>query len=218
MPLIYALVSRGPVVLAEHTGSGLTGNFSTVSRVLLKKIPQYENKKCSCVYDKYVFHYDVSDNLIYLCMSDEEFPRAIAFQFLSEIRDRFIRSFGDRAQSAIAFAFNADFARELESQMNRANNNENDPKINRIRGEIAEVKDTMMENIDKVLQRGEKIELLVDKTEELEQHAFKFQRGARNLKRQMCLKNLKWTIVAICALALLIYIILAIACGPKVEC
>lgn len=36
MPLIYSLVSRSIHVLAEYTASGLTGNFSTVSRVLLK--------------------------------------------------------------------------------------------------------------------------------------------------------------------------------------
>ncbi len=46
MPLIYSLVSRSIHVLAEYTASGLTGNFSTVSRVLLKKIPEQDNK-CS---------------------------------------------------------------------------------------------------------------------------------------------------------------------------
>lgn len=70
-----------------------------------------------------------------------------------------------------------------------------------------------MENIDQVLKRGEKIELLVDKTEILEQHAFKFQRGARTLKRQMCIKNAKWTACIIIAVALTIYVILAISCG-----
>ncbi len=64
-----------------------------------------------------------------------------------------------------------------------------------------------------MLLRGEKIELLVDKTEVLEQHAVRFQRGARTLKRQMCMKNLKWIIAIIIVVAILIYIILAISCG-----
>jgi len=71
----------------------------------------------------------------------------------------------------------------------------------------------MLENIDKVLLRGEKIELLVDKTEVLEQQAFRFQRGAKNLRRQMCIKNAKWTAGAVVVGVLLIYIILAAACG-----
>lgn len=64
-----------------------------------------------------------------------------------------------------------------------------------------------------VFQRGEKIELLVDKTDQLEAHAFKFHRGARTLKRQMCLKNAKWIIAIVIVLAIVIYVILAIACG-----
>ena len=35
--------------------------------------------------------------------------------------------------------------------------------MNRVQGEIEEVRQVMVENIDKVLERGEKIELLVDK-------------------------------------------------------
>lgn len=35
----------------------------------------------------------------------------------------------------------------------------------------------MVENIDRVLERGERIELLVDKTERLNQQAFKFEKS-----------------------------------------
>jgi len=211
MPLIYSLVSRNIHVLAEYTASGLTGNFSTVSRVLLKKIPDQDNK-CSYIYDKYVFHYQVTDGLTYLCMSDTDFDRPLAFQFLSDIRERFVATYGERAKTAIAFAFNADFARVLQAQMEKYNS-ERDPKIAKIRQQIGDVKDVMMDNIDRVLLRGEKIELLVDKSEILEQHAFKFQRGARTLKRTMCLKNAKWIVLILIVLAILIYIILAISCG-----
>jgi len=217
MPLIYALVSRGNNVLAEYTSSGLTGNFSTVSRVLLKKIPESSDSKCSYLYDKYTFHYQVNEGLIYLAMSDQNFSRQLAFTFLNDIAERFIATYGDRWRTAIAFAFNADFARVLQAQMDRINSQENDPKITKIRGQLSEVKDTMMENIDKVLLRGEKIELLVDKTEDLEQHAFKFQRGARNLNRAMCLRNAKWTAIVIAVVILIIYFIIAGICGWKVD-
>jgi hypothetical protein len=149
----------------------------------------------------------VTDGLTYLCMSDQDFSRPAAFQFLTDIKDRFQATYGDRAKTAIAFAFNADFARVLQAQMDKFNT-EGDPKIVKIRQQLGEVKDVMMvrakctlgrcspvsgvhltdgivlllfalliqENIDRVLLRGEKIELLVDKTEVLEQHAFKFHR------------------------------------------
>lgn len=46
MPIIYSLVSRSIHVLAEYTAAGLTGNFSTVSRVLLKVRPHARPRFC----------------------------------------------------------------------------------------------------------------------------------------------------------------------------
>ena len=40
-------------------------------------------------------------------------------------------------------------------------------RVSRVQGEIEEVRQVMVENIDRVLERGEKIELLVDKAENL---------------------------------------------------
>lgn len=48
---VYALISREKTVLAEYTAT--SGNFPTVTRVLLAKIPQ-EDGRMSYVYDKYV--------------------------------------------------------------------------------------------------------------------------------------------------------------------
>ena len=56
MTILYALVARKRAVLAEHTSS--SGNFCTVTRVLLGKIPDQDGKM-SYVYDQHVFHYIV---------------------------------------------------------------------------------------------------------------------------------------------------------------
>jgi len=211
MPIIYSLVSRGSQVLAEFTSSGLTGNFSSVTRVLLQKIPAADGK-LSYIYDKYVFHYVVADGLTYLCMTDKEFARLNAFQFLSEIKARFLATYGERAKTAIAFAFNADFQRVLQQQMEKFNAQKND-KIAKIQEEVSQVKDVMIKNIDKVLERGEKIDLLVDKTEVLDQHAHKFKKGSTRLRRAMWWKNVKLTLLIILFLLIVIYVILAASCG-----
>jgi len=211
MAIIYALVTRATHVLAEYTSSGLTGNFSTVTRVLLTKIPK-NDEKMSYQYDNYIFHYMVSDSLTYLCMTDREFSRSVAFAFLDDIQSRFIATYGDRGKTAIAFAFNADFQRVLQTQMDKYNVARDD-KVAKVREEINAVKDVMIKNIDKVLERGEKIELLVDKTEVLDQHAFKFKKQAKNLKNSMWWKNAKLWVLVIVIVLILIFVILASACG-----
>ena len=61
--IIYALVARGRNVLAEQTES--SGNFTTVTRMLLQKIPDDVDAIASYEYDSYVFHYLVRDGVIF---------------------------------------------------------------------------------------------------------------------------------------------------------
>ena len=112
--ILYALVARGRVVLAEYTST--SGNFPTVTRMLLNKIPTDLDNKMSYKYDDHVFHYMVSDEITYLCMADLSCKRRIPFGFLSDVSDRFKSTYGDQAKTAIAFAMNEDFSRVLQKQ------------------------------------------------------------------------------------------------------
>lgn len=55
-------------------------------------------------------------------------------------------------------------------------------------------------NTEKVLERGEKIEVLVEQTEQLGNTSHTFRKQAKVVKKKMCLKNMKWTIIAVCCI------------------
>lgn len=59
--------------------------------------------------------------------------------------------------------------------------------MKQVHGEIEQVKDVMVHNIERVLERGERIELLVDKTDNLNQQAFAFKKRSTQLKVIMIL-------------------------------
>jgi len=48
-PIVYAVVARGTVVLAEYTYT--SGNFPTITRVLLSKIPM-DDGRMTYIYDE----------------------------------------------------------------------------------------------------------------------------------------------------------------------
>jgi hypothetical protein len=52
-------------------------------------------------------------------------------------------------------------------------------------------KDIMVQNIDSILQRGERLDLLVDKTDTLAGQAYAFRRGARSVRRQQWWRNIR---------------------------
>lgn len=58
-----------------------------------------------------------------------------------------------------------------------------DAVIEKIQEELSQVRTTMHSNIEKILERGEKIETLVDKTENLQDTSFRFRHETEELNR-----------------------------------
>ncbi|KAH3761765.1 vesicle-associated membrane protein [Pelomyxa schiedti] len=210
MPIIYGVVARGNSVLAEFTPN--TGNFAGVSRRILEKIPQTDCKM-TYTYDNYNFHYEVDDSLTYLCMCEKDFSVRKAFGFLDDIKNRFKATYGDRGKVVPAGSMNSEFSRVLAKQMDYFSNDPGADKISKVRADVAEVQKVMTENIERVLDRGERIELLVDKTEHLQTTALGFKKSSTQLKNKMWWLNAKLIAIGVAILLVLILIIILGICG-----
>lgn len=152
MPIVYALIARKKSVLAEFTSS--SGNFPTVTRVLLAKIPEQDGKM-SYVYDKHIFHFIVDNGIIFLCMADEGMKRRIAFAFLEDIKSVWRDKYASVEQSASPFAMNETFSVVLKQKIELySSNSAANDNIAKVQAQLDNVKDVMVENIDRVLQRG----------------------------------------------------------------
>ena len=58
-------------------------------------------------------------------------------------------------------------------------------KTAQVQNQVDEVIGIMHNNIEKVMARGEKLESLQNKTDDLQQGALQFKRGATKVRRQM---------------------------------
>lgn len=216
MTIVYALVSRQKTVLAEYTATSAAGNFPTVTRVLLAKIPPTDGKM-TYVYDEYVFHYIVENGICYLCMSDEKNKHRVPFSFLQDMKQHFIAQYGREApQTAIAFSFNESFSKTIQNRMDFYNSGKVDSSIDSlgaVKNQIDEVKDVMVQNIEKVLERGEKIELLVDKTDRLNQQAFRFEASSRSLRRHLYWRRIRFIALGATGAVLVFYFLAVSFCG-----
>ncbi|KAI7879889.1 vesicle-associated membrane protein 713-like protein [Lichtheimia hyalospora FSU 10163] len=211
MSLIYSVIAHQAVILTEHSNSG--GNYGQVTQAILEKIPP-NNSKLTYVYDSYLFHYICEDGITYMCMADNSFGRRIPFAFLQDIKEKFLSTYGkDRVMNArTPYGLN-EFSRVLAKQMEYFSSNAGSDRLKQVHGEIEQVKDVMVHNIERVLERGERIELLVDKTDNLNQQAFAFKKRSTQLKRAMWWKNTKLMIMIGVLLFLIAYFIAASVCG-----
>ncbi|KAJ8679323.1 hypothetical protein QAD02_015110 [Eretmocerus hayati] len=210
MPLLYSVVARGPTVLAKH--AACAGNFEEVTEQILAKIPP-QNDKMTYSQGPYLFHYVCEDQIVYMCITDDDFQRARAFLFLNEVKRRFRTMYGDGALTALAYAMNTEFSRVLANEMKHYSESRDLDTISKVHGELDELKDIMVKNIDNLAMRGERLELLVNKTENLTNNSVTFRKSSRNLARSLFWKNVKMYVILASALLLVIYFILVMSCG-----
>lgn len=210
MPILYSVVARGPIILAKH--AACAGNFEEVTEKFLAKIPP-QNNKLTYFQGPYLFHYICENNIVYMCISDDDFQRARAFLFLNEIKRRFLAVYADGAQTAVAYAMNTEFGRVLANEMKHYSESTDIDRLSRVHGELDELKDIMVKNIDNIAMRGEKLELLVNKTENLTASSVTFRKTSRNLARSLFWKNIKIYVIVGAILLVIVYVIVSLSCG-----
>lgn len=66
---------------------------------------------------------------------------------------------------------------------------------------------------ENVTSRGERLELLVNKTENLRDNSVSFRKTSRNLARAMFWKNIKLYVIIGIIILLIVYLIISMACG-----
>ncbi|EFJ53256.1 hypothetical protein VOLCADRAFT_54976 [Volvox carteri f. nagariensis] len=207
--IIYSLVARGQVVLAEY--SAVTGNVNVIAVRILEKLP-HEDTHVTYTQERHMFHVIVSEGFTYLAVAEEAFGRRIPFAFLDDVRNRFMGMYGAAAKEAVAYEYNTEFGKVLGERAAAFSDPSSDV-ISRMQGQLQEVKHIMIENIEKVLERGERLDLLVDKTEGLQQVSLAFRQQARRLKHTLWWKNARLWLVISGATMALIYLIVAMVCG-----
>ncbi|KAK9075106.1 hypothetical protein SSX86_003425 [Deinandra increscens subsp. villosa] len=226
--LIYSFVAKGTVVLAEHTA--YSGNVSTIAVQCLQKLPSNSSRYTySC--DGYTFNFLLDLGFVFLVVADESMGRSVPFVFLQRLKDEFKQLYGGSVGSDhpladdsdddlfedrfnIAYNLDREFGPRIKEQMDYClNHPEEMSKLSKLKAQITEVKGIMMDNIEKVLDRGEKIELLVDKTENLQFQADSFQRQGRQLRRKMWLQNVHMKLMVAGSILTLVIIVWQIICG-----
>ncbi|OIV99895.1 hypothetical protein TanjilG_26233 [Lupinus angustifolius] len=187
MGILYGMVGRGHVVLAEFNAT--QSNASGIAKQILEKINEGSNdSNVSYSHDRYVFHVKRTDGLIVLCMADHAFGRTVPFAFLEDIHQKFVKTYGRAIISAPGYAMNEEFSR---------------------------VKTVMIDNIEKVLERGGRLEMLVEKTSAMNNNSIRFKRQSRRYRNNMWWNNVRLTVTLIIIFIISIYILLAFIChGP----
>ncbi|EXB74798.1 Vesicle-associated membrane protein 724 [Morus notabilis] len=163
---IYSFVARGTMILAEYTE--FTGNFPAIAAQCLQKLPSSNNKfTYNC--DHHTFNFLVEDGYAYCVVAKEAVSKYISIAFLERVKVDFKKRYGGgKADTAVAKSLNKEFGPIMKEHMKYIiDHAEEIEKLLKVKAQVSEVKGIMLENIDKAIDRGENLTILVDKTEDL---------------------------------------------------
>ncbi|KAF4322304.1 hypothetical protein BBO99_00004083 [Phytophthora kernoviae] len=216
MSIVYTLVARQQSVLCEHTDQ--SGNFPTVTRAVLKHLAQHEStaapaaSKSVFPYNEFNFFFLHDDGITYMCMAEERVHANVAFMMLAEMQKVFLERYTQQAQTALAYAMSS-FNSTLDALMKKYDNYKVETPMSQVRQKMERVKTLMIDNVNQLMERGEKIELLVTRTNKLQQDAMKYEKSAKKLKNAFWWMNVKYWIYTALALCVLALVISFLICG-----
>ncbi|KAJ6598280.1 VAMP synaptobrevin-like protein [Mycena vulgaris] len=210
MSLIHALVARGSTILAEHQAG--KQNFSQATQTIISKIPPNDSK-LTYVWEQFLFHYISEGGFTYLVMADDSAGRRMPFAFLADLQRKFTALPSSSSPPSEPHALQSSFAPAIAALMHTYNTAPPADALARAQTELTAAKDIMVQNVEQILSRGERIELLVDKTDVMAGQATAFRRGARGVRRQMWWRNVKVVALAGVVGLVVLWILLAQFCG-----
>jgi len=211
MVIQYCCVTYSNVILVEKTIGPSNYRLNAQDFMNDLSLNPVTNSKTSSDFDGDSYHSLANDGFLYICATDKSAGRRVPYMFLEAVKGKFtaIPSLVQRAGSATAMEFNRDFQQQLLKLMNDFNSGKGD-NLSTLQSQVSEVTDVMKQNIDKVLDRGDKLDDLVDKSDYLQSGASNFKRTATKVNRKMMWRNKKMMIIiAIVVIIILTLIILA---------
>lgn len=173
-----------------------SGNMADIAMKIICRLPSgASGTRKSFKYESgYTFHFLCDDRFVFVVM-EREVGAFASFSLLERMQQKWSSQFGTQPGFAQDTKGCKDFERTIHDLVERTVNSmplgnsigarrsdsasgkdSEAEELGAVQDRLEGIKQVMADSIEKVLERGDKIELLVDKTDRLHQQAFKFAR------------------------------------------
>ncbi|XP_027710385.1 vesicle-associated membrane protein 7-like isoform X2 [Vombatus ursinus] len=167
MTITYSCIANGQVILAELALTG--GSYQDAVSSVLKLVLLKPEKKTTARIGSYVYHTLLADGITYLCATDNLMDVTLPSAFLDEVSRTCSENplmFQESFPPSNAIV--ADFQQVLGRCMMKYNQNQGEFMISDLKSQVTDVRNSMSQNVGKMLKREEKLNILIDRTDNLQ--------------------------------------------------
>lgn len=186
MPLYYALVARGKIVLCDH--AEVSGNFEALCQSMLQT-KREDGSKISYQEGRYLFHVSTVGLLTFICVSENTFERKVAYTFLDRVSNELVKAgLQGTANVCTPYGIRLEFSSKLSELMKQYSATD---RVTALSTQVKEVQQVMTNNVERVVARGEALEDLEERSELLQHSTVTFRNNSTKLKRKVMWKSVK---------------------------
>lgn len=156
----------------------------------------------------FAFHYLVDGGVVFLTLAEKAYPSRLAYDFLDELRKEFLNSHGGqvaRASRPYEFIRFDTFILKTKKLYSDSRTQRNLDKLN---SELRDVHSIMTKNINELLERGDRLEHVANKSMRLAQESKKYAAQARHANRMRLVRQyVPLGVVGLIVLAALVWVV-----------
>ena len=155
--------------------------YQNQAKKIIKALSDRSPKKCSIESEQYYFHYIIEFGACFLTLCDKSFDKKLAFSFLQNLSEEFFNEYGDKINSKNHRPY--PFI-EFDSYIQKTKKKFQDrrsSKVNLLNTELNDIQRIMLENVQDILNRGEKLSDVDLKVQDLRNQSKVFEKNASEL-------------------------------------
>jgi len=169
--VLYVCIARGTTIESEHS------ELESASEVVLNVVSKldYSQKRVSYNYENvYHLHIVFDEPFEFVAICHSSFSAKSVFEFLETLKANY--TMNPRKTK-----------KDLKNSVEKLNTGYSQDNLRKVQLQIEEVNQIVVQNINKVLDRGLRLEALTEKATDMEARAAVFKKDAVQLKRKfMC--------------------------------
>ncbi|KAK2829853.1 hypothetical protein FQN49_007195 [Arthroderma sp. PD_2] len=166
------------------------------TKQILARLNRSSEQQASISSGQYSLHYIIQDDICFLCIADQSYPRKLAFTYLSDIASEFFTTYTPTqylSTNLRPYAF-VEFDSFIQRTKKTYQDSRASQNIDKLNDELKDVTKVMTKNIEDLLYRGDSLERMGEMSGRLREDSKKYRKAAVRINWELLLKQVMLTV------------------------
>jgi vesicle transport protein SEC22 len=161
------------------------------AKMIFRRLNRNSAPQASIESGQYNLHYLVKDDICFLCICDQSYPRKLAFTYLADVASEFTTTYSPAQYHSATlrpYAF-VEFDTFIQRTKKLYQDSRASQNLDRLNDELKDVTKVMTKNIEDLLYRGDSLERMGELSGRLREDSRKYKKAAVRINWELLIKQ-----------------------------